>query len=84
MFINWYNREGHKNSCEITSIDDIEKYEEKDLFYLRVRKDKVLHGGILGEFESEHTRDEAYNDIKDNLDVGAEELDFRPGFYLYK
>lgn len=77
MFISWYNKVHHKETCDITLIDDIQKYDEDEFFCLRIRNDKVLFGGILGKFKSAEGRDKAYDEIKNALDAGVEEFEFR-------
>lgn len=83
MLISWYNEVHHKGTCNIILMDDIQKYDEDELFCLRIRSNKVLFGGILGKFKFLEARDKAYDDIKDALDAGVEEFEFRPGYYEY-
>lgn len=64
-------------------MDDVQKYDENELFCLRIRKDILLCGGILGEFKTVEARNKAYDDIKDAFDAGREEFDFRAGYYLH-
>ena len=81
MLIDWYNEVHRKETCNIILMDDIQKYDEDELFCLRIRNSKVLFGGLLGKFKSGAARDKAYDDIKDALDAGVEEFEFRPGYY---
>ena len=81
MIIYWFNEEHRRRSCAITSIDDIEKFGKGELFCLRIKKDMVLPSSALGKFPTEEARDKAYHDIKEALDAGVEEFDFRPGAY---
>ena len=32
MLISWYNKVHHKETCNITLIDDIQKYDEDEFF----------------------------------------------------
>jgi len=83
MLINWYNSVHRLRSCNITSIDDIQKYDKDGVFGLRIKRDKAWLGGTLGEFKSVEKRDKAYDDIKNALDAGEEEFMFRPRYYEY-
>ena len=81
MLIIWYKEVYHKGSCNISLMDDIQKYDEDELFCLRIKSNKVLFGGILGKFKSAEARDKAYDDIKDALAAGVDEFEFRSGYY---
>ena len=81
MIITWYNKENNYRQATITSTDDIECYADKDLYGIRIRKDLLLTGGILGEFKIEANRDTAYNDIKESIEGGVDEFDFKKSFY---
>ena len=84
MLISWYNKVGRERTCNITIIDDIQKYDEGGLFCLRIRSDNVFPGSVLGEFQSVEERDNAYNDIKAALDAGIKkEFRFRAGYYKH-
>lgn len=81
MLITWYNKENDYRQAKITSINDIECYNDEDIYGIRIRKDLLLTGGILGEFKIEENRNAAYNDIKESLKDNADEFDFRRSFY---
>lgn len=80
MIISWYNEEQYYRQCEITSMDDIECYPDGELYAIHIR-DRTLFGGILGRFKVEANRDAAWLDIKEKLDNGADEFEFRKNFY---
>ena len=81
MNIKWSNGVHRNRSCNITSINDIQKYEEDGFFCLRIKEGIGLWGGILGKFNSVEAREKAYNDIESALDTGEVEFEFRQGYY---
>ena len=81
MNIKWSDGVHRNRNCNITSIDDIKKYDENGLFCLRIKEYICLFGGILGKFKSMEVREKAYNDIENALDAGEAEFEFRPGYY---
>ena len=81
MILIWRNKVDKERTAEVSSIDDIECYEEDGLYCLRIRNDLLLAGGQLGKFKSKDSRDKAYSDIKEAIEEKCEELNFRPSFY---
>ena len=67
MNIKWSNGVHRNRTCNITSINDIQKYDEDGFFCLRIKEGTGLLGGILGKFKSMEAREKAYNDIENAL-----------------
>jgi len=85
MTITWYNNNKSTRNCDISEIADIECYEETDekgkLFGVRIRKDKVLFGGVLAEFRSKGAQEKLFADIKEGLKSGLPDIEVRKSFY---
>jgi len=81
MKLIWYNKEHRIRSCELDSIDDIERYDEDNLYCLRVRKEKIFMGGILGKFKNNDSSEKAYADIKNAIEYNLDEFEFHPSRY---
>lgn len=75
----WFNKDGRKRTDSLSSIDDIEQYEEDGLFCLQLKNAFV--GGSFAAFKEANSREKAYTDIKEAIEAGDEEFEFHPSVY---
>lgn len=75
----WFNKDGRKRTVSLSSIDDIEQYEEDGLFCLQLKNAFV--GGRFAAFKEANSREKACTDIKEAIEAGDEEFEFHPSVY---
>ena len=79
MQFTWFNKDGRKRTVNLSSISDIEQYEEDGHYCLRAKN--AFFGGNFAAFKKSESRDKAYTDIKESIEAEVDELEFHPSFY---